>query len=162
MSHDCSRRELSEKLTVIEQRQRLLWLGLVLSPLAISLAHRWGIHLSLWGCPLVKWIGVPCMGWGLTRSFYATARADLVAATNFHLFGPVLFLGFAIAALHWILELYQGQKIQAFYSPWVRQQRFWLFGFLIILGYHLTRLMALQASGQLQQWFGTSIVGQWF
>jgi hypothetical protein len=162
MSQDCSEMQLSDKLTIIEQRQRLMYLGLVLFPLVMSLAHRWGIHLSLWGCPLVKWIGVPCMGWGLTRSFYATARGDFFAAANFHLFGPVLFLGFAIATLHWTLELCKGRKIKALYSPWTNRSRFWLFSFLIILGYHLTRLASLQTSGQLQQWFGGSIVGQWF
>jgi hypothetical protein len=153
---------MEKSLSVHERLWRLCYIVCLLAPIVLSLLHNQGLHLSLWGCPLLKWIGVPCMGWGLTRSFYATARGDLLAAANFHLFGSVLFVGFAIAALHWLLELYKGRKIQVFYTPWVKRQRFWLFGFCIIAGYHLTRLFTLQASGQLQQWFGSSIVGRWF
>jgi Protein of unknown function (DUF2752) len=161
MLHELTPQPLPQKLSIGEQRQRLLYLGLVGMPLVMSWLNGWGFHVSLGGCPLLKWLGVPCMGWGLTRSFYATARGDLTTAAQFHLFGSLLFLGFAIAALHWSLELLRRQKMQFFYSPWLQQQRVWLFGFLIILGYHLTRLVALYQSGQLQQWMQESIVGHW-
>jgi Protein of unknown function (DUF2752) len=144
------------------QLHRWGYLSLVALPLAVSLLNRWGVHLSLWGCPLLQWIGVPCMGWGLTRSFQATARGDFAQAFDFHLFGPVLFVGFAIAALHWIIELYQGRSLQTFYRPWLQQRKFWLLGFLVIFGYHLARLALLSSSGQLSQWFKVSIVGSWF
>lgn len=149
-------------LTHAEKRQRWLYLSLVLIPLAISLLNSWGIQFRFWGCPLVEWIGLPCMAWGLTRSFYATARGDWYQAIDFHLFGPLLVLLFAIAALHLALELWKGQKIQTFYTPIVQRQRYWLIGFGIITGYHLTRLISLYSSGQIQQWFAQSIVGQWF
>jgi hypothetical protein len=149
-------------LSPAEKRQRLQYLSLVLIPLTISLLNRWGIHFTLWGCPLLEWVGVPCMAWGLTRSFYATARGDLTQAVGFHLFGPVLVGLFAIAALHLSLELWQNRKIQTFYTPWVCRQRFWLMGFCMITGYHLTRLVMLYNNGQIQQWFAQSIVGQWF
>jgi hypothetical protein len=142
--------------------QRWGYLSLVALPLAVSLLNRWGVQLSLWGCPLLKWIGVPCMAWGMTRSFKATARGDLSQAFDFHLFGPLLFLGFVIAGLHWSIELYQGKSLQTFYQPWLKQQKFWLFGFLIITGYHLTRLVTLSSSGQVLRWFQGSIVGSWF
>jgi hypothetical protein len=154
----------SVPLTRMEKRQRWLYLSAMLIPLAISLLNRWGIRLALWSCPLVKMVGVPCMGWGMTRSFYATFRGDFGAAMNFHLFGPLLVLLATIAALHISLELFKGRRIQLFYTPWISRQRFWLAGFGIIFGYHLTRLVALQSSGQIAQWFGQSIVGSghWF
>lgn len=144
------------------KRQRFLYLALVSMPLGISWMNSWGIHLSLWGCPLMKWIGIPCMGWGLTRSFYATAKGDLSAAANFHLFGPFLFLGFAIATVYWSVELLSGHRFQGFYLTWIKRQRVWLFSFLLILGYHFTRLIILYNGGTLQQWIRASIVGQWF
>ncbi|MBE9031669.1 DUF2752 domain-containing protein [filamentous cyanobacterium LEGE 11480] len=149
-------------LSSAEKRQRWLYLALVLIPLTISLLNRWGIRFSFWGCPLVEWVGVPCMAWGLTRSFYATARGDLVQAIDFHLFGPLLVIGLMIATGHIGLELLKGQRLSTFYTPCIRRQRTWVWGFLIIMGYHLTRLVTLQSSGQIQQWFAQSIVGQWF
>jgi hypothetical protein len=143
------------------KRQRFLYLGLVSMPLGISWMNSWGIQISLWGCPFVKWIGIPCMGWGLTRSFYATATGDLTAAVNFHLFGPFLFLGFTIATVHWSVELLSGRSLQGFYSTWIQRQRYWFFGFLLILGYHFTRLITLHNSGTLQIWIRASGVGQW-
>jgi Protein of unknown function (DUF2752) len=161
MSHEFAPKSISPPLSTVEQRQRLLYLGLAGVPLLMSWLNSWGVHVSLGGCPLLKWIGIPCMGWGLTRSFYATARGDFATAAQFHLLGSLLFLGFAIATLHWSLELLRRQKIQFFYTPWLQRQRVWLFGFLIILGYHCTRLAALYQSGQLQQWMQESIVGRW-
>jgi Protein of unknown function (DUF2752) len=150
----------SGPLSPIAQRQRQLYLLLVALPLAIALLNRWGVHLTLWGCPLVKWIGVPCPGWGLTRSFYATMRGDFGAAMNFHLFGPLLVLMATIATGHLGLELFKGRRIQTFYTPWISRQRFWLAGFGVIFGYHMTRLVALESGGQIAQWFGQSIVGR--
>jgi hypothetical protein len=147
-------------LSIAQKRQRWFYFALVAIPLVISLLNRWGVHLTLWGCPLVKWIGVPCMGWGMTRSFYATLRGDFGAAMNFHLFGPLLVVLATIATFHLGLELLKGRSIRMFYTPWLRRQRFWLGGFGLILGYHLTRLVALQSSGQIGQWFGQSIVGR--
>jgi Protein of unknown function (DUF2752) len=150
-----------QKLSIVEQRQRLLYLGLVGVPLVMSWLNGWGIHVSLGGCPLLKWVGVPCMGWGLTRSFYATAQGDFATAAHFHLFGSLLFFGFVIAAMHWSLELLRRQKMQVFYTRWLQQQRVWVFGFLMVLGYHLTRLALFHQSGQLLQWMQESIVGRW-
>jgi Protein of unknown function (DUF2752) len=159
-----------KKLNAVEQRQRLLYLGFVVSPLGVSWINSWGIHFSLWGCPLIQWIGVPCMGWGLTRSFYATARGDLAAAAHFHLFGPLLFLGLIIAALHWTVELMYGRPLRylqssvlsTFYTAALSRQRIWLWSFLLILGYHFTRLITLYQSGQLQSWVQSSIASHWF
>jgi hypothetical protein len=161
MPPELTPKSIPQPLSIAEQRQRLLYLGLVGVPLLMSWLNGWGVHVSLGGCPLLQWIGIPCMGWGLTRSFYATARGDWATAAQFHLFGSLIFFGFAIATLHWSLELLRRQKMQFFYTPWLQSQSVWLFGFLMILGYHLTRLAALYQSEQLQQWMQASIVGRW-
>jgi Protein of unknown function (DUF2752) len=161
MSHEFAPKSLPQRLSTVEQRQRLLYLGLVGLPLLMSWLNGWGIHVSLGGCPLLKWIGVPCMGWGLTRSFYATAQGDFATAAHFHLFGPLFFIGFAIATLHWSIELLRRQKTPFFRVLGSQRQPIWLFSFLIILGYHLTRLAALYRSGQLLLWVQESIVGRW-
>jgi hypothetical protein len=154
---------MPQPLTIQQfQRQRSMYLSLLLLPLVLSLLTRWGIRFSLWGCPLVKWIGVPCMGWGMTRSFYATAQGNLHQAMSFHLFGPLFVLGFAFAGLHFAIELCQGRSLKTFYTKWFSSQRIWLLGFFVITGYHMTRLISLSQTGQIQQWFEASIVGQWF
>ena len=45
----------------------------------------------------------PCPGCGLTRSFVATAHLRLGEAFALHLFGPVLFLGLAVAVFWRVL-----------------------------------------------------------
>lgn len=144
------------------KRQRYLLLALTIVPLVISLLNRWGIRLSLWGCPAVKWAGIPCPGWGLTRSFHATMRGDLGTAMQFHLFGPLFVLGCAIAVLHALIELIRNQKLRLFYSPWIVKQRFWLFAVAVVFGYHVTRVVSLQQQGQLSQWIARSVIAQWF
>ncbi len=152
-----------QKLTSLEIRQRQIYLALGSFPIVISVLNAQGIQMSFWSCPLLKWIGIPCMGWGMTRSFYATARGDLVAATQFHLFGPVLFLACAIAAIHWATELYQGRRNTSSYVRWIQRphlfQRLGIFSFLVILGYHVTRLILLYQSGYLQHWIQSSDIG---
>jgi hypothetical protein len=86
----------------------------------------------------------------------ATLKGDLTTAMGFHLFGPLIVLGTGVAIGHWTLELWRGRHLHLFYNPWLQRQRVWLFGFLLILGYHLTRLVALSQSGQLQRWMASS------
>jgi hypothetical protein len=152
----------SLRLSQSAKRQRYLLLALTLIPLVISLLNRWGIRIALWGCPTLKWVGVPCMGWGLTRSFHATVRGDLATAMQFHLFGPLFVLGAVVAVVHAAIELIRNQKLQLFYSPWIIKQRFWLLAIAVVFGYHVTRVVSLSQQGQLSQWMAQSIVGQWF
>ncbi|HEY9640096.1 MAG TPA: DUF2752 domain-containing protein [Coleofasciculaceae cyanobacterium] len=150
----------STTLSRQERRHRLGYLAIALLPIGGSYAFNQGLTLSFWGCPLLRWTGIPCPGWGLTRSFMAVARGDWQQAIAFHAFGIVLFSGFAIASLHLSLELLTGQRIRAFYLPIVRNPKFQILFFLIVLGYHAARLQGLAASGELLRAFVHSPLGQ--
>ena len=76
----------------------------------------------------------------MTRSFMAIARGDWHSAIDYHLFGPLLFIGFGLMIVHAILELSVNRNLQLFYIQWLKRRDFQLailFGFL---GYYLLRL----------------------
>ena len=50
-------------------------------------------------CPFKTFTGLPCPGCGLTHSFCAIGKGDIVRAIGFNLFGPFLF---ALAIMAWI------------------------------------------------------------
>ncbi len=149
------------ELTRSERKQRLIYLAIALIPLIGSIVFNLGLRLSFLGCPLMRYVGVPCPGWGLTRSFMAVARGDLAQAVSYHLFGPVLFLGFAIATLHLVTELIRNQKIPIFYGPTLRNPKFQVFCFLVLVGYHSVRLNQLWQSGELYHSILQSPWGHW-
>ena len=60
-------------------------------------------------CPMKGLTGVPCPGCGLTRSFVATAHADLGAAFGFHRLGPLLFAAVATQLPYRLLRLLAGR-----------------------------------------------------
>jgi len=150
-----------EPLTLLERQRRTVYLTLLCIVLVTGWITRWGIRFSFWGCPFVQWFGIPCMGWGMSRSVYATAQGDLMTAIQFHLFGPLLLVGATIVSLHLSLELLRNQAIYNVFSVKLKDQRSWLFGLFILLGYHLTRLITLYHSGQLQTWIQQSHLGKW-
>lgn len=55
-------------------------------------------------CLFRRITGHPCPGCGLTRSFVATAHLRLDEAFGQHLFGPVLFMGLAVAVFCRVLQ----------------------------------------------------------
>ncbi|MGP1386213.1 MAG: DUF2752 domain-containing protein [Thainema sp.] len=148
-------------LTRSEQMQRWGYFAIALTPLVGSAIFNLGLRLSFLGCPLMRYVGIPCPGWGLTRSFMAVARGDLAQAVSHHLFGPVLFVGFAIATLHLVTELIRNQKIPVFYGPTLRNPKFQIFCFLVLVGYHGVRLNQLWQSGELYHSILQSPWGQW-
>ena len=149
-------------LTFLERRRRTIYLALFCIPIVIGLMTRWGIQISFWGCPFIQWLGIPCMGWGMSRSFYATAQGHLTTAIQFNLFGPTLFVGLIVIALHLSLELIQNRSIQNFFFPGLQEKRSWLFGIFLMSGYHTTRLAELHHSGQLQTWIQQSYLRNLF
>jgi Protein of unknown function (DUF2752) len=151
---------LPATLSRSERLNRWGYLAIALLPLAGSYAFNQGLTPSFWGCPLLYLTGIPCPGWGLTRSFMAVAQGDWQQAIAFHAFGVVLFGGFAIVSLHLLLELVKGQRIRAFYLPLIRQPKFQILVFLLLLGYHATRLQSLAQSGELFKAFVHSPLGQ--
>jgi hypothetical protein len=143
--------------------QRWLGLLLVMAPIVGSFVYNQGIRLPfLDGCPLIRSIGIPCPAWGLTRSFMAVARGDFAQAFAYHWFGPILFAGFGLACLHFLLELSQNRRIKAFYVSWVRNPKLQISAFLLLLIYHGFRLHHLAQSGFLYTSFRQSPIAQWW
>lgn len=88
-------------------------------PVAGAYAHAQGISIPLLACPL-KWMtGVPCPTCGMTRSFLALAQGHLEQSLTYHLFGPLLFIGFVVAFIHVFVELVTQKRLSAFYLRWL-------------------------------------------
>lgn len=153
--------ELSPQcLTPTAQRLRWGLFGITTAPLISSYFYSQGYRLPI-GCPIRYLTGIPCPTCGMTRSFTAIAQGDLVQALNYHLFGPVLFAMFAIAALHLVTELATRRSIQSVYRRWLTNPRWQRAALLIYLGYYVSRLAALVASGQLATTISQSPLGHW-
>ena len=77
-------------------------------------------------CVFRRTLGLPCPGCGLTRSFCAMARLDIVGAFGFHLAGPWLWLTAAAA-----VALRPMQHLLGWGSVWERAPRLVNFWFLL-------------------------------
>jgi len=150
-----------KQLTLLERKKRKIYLSLICIPLILSWLAKWGIQFSLWGCPFIQWIGIPCMGWGMTRSFYAMAQGRLMSAIEFNLFGPLLFVGSIVLMLHLSLELLSQKAISTPFSSGCQNRKIGLFSLCLLSGYHFTRLVTLYFSGQLEIWVHQSHLGKW-
>lgn len=149
-------------LSRIERQRRLIYLVIALAPIVVSFVSNQRFRFPwLHGCPLWEYTGVPCPAWGLTRSFMALARGDWHQAMTYHLFGPVLFASFLGFAVHVLVELIRDRKLQTFYVSLVQSPKLQILAFLVILGYHGTRLYALERSGDLYISFARSPLMQW-
>lgn len=96
---------------VLSRQERLSrwgFLGLTTAPLVgAALFNHTGTPPFLL-CLFRATTGIPCPGCGLTRSFMAIARGNVEDALRMHLFGPVLFLAFTVAAILMAIELRAG------------------------------------------------------
>lgn len=151
-----------QQLSHRERRERLFYLAIAFIPVLGSFALSHGLSLNLPGCPLMKWVGVPCPGWGLTRSFLSIAQGDWPQAIAFHAFGPVIALGFCWAIIHLSMELVRDRKIPFVLGPRLKQPRVQIGCFLVLLGYHSVRLYGLWQTGQLLHSFSHSPLGHWW
>lgn len=79
----------------------------------------------------------------------ALARGDWHQAFTEHLFGPLLFFGFLIVAIHVTLELLIKHPIKAFYGQFVKIKQFQILGLCTIFIYYLLRLYYLSQTGEL-------------
>ncbi|BCX11887.1 MAG: hypothetical protein KatS3mg067_0825 [Thermosynechococcus sp.] len=137
---------------VLSKQERLSrwgFLGLTTAPLVgAALFNHTGTPPFLL-CPFWATTGIPCPGCGLTRSFMAIARGNLADALRMHLFGPILFLAFTVAAVLMALELKAGRRLQ--HTPFryinERIQNWWWLGG-IYLGYYGLRLYSLFHTGE--------------
>ncbi len=138
------------RLTPIGWWMRLGTLGMAVTPIAIAGLYVRGIKLPLPPCPLRYFTGIPCPTCGMTRSFLAIVHGDLGHAISEHLFGPLVFLVFVLAAGHLLVEVGTGRQINTRYTRLMSNQR-WQIGLAIaVAGYHTLRLYHWSASGELQ------------
>ena len=83
--------------------------GLALSCGALPIVTAVGFRLAnvdLTGrCRFQQLLGFPAPSCGLTRSFVALVGGDLERAAAYHLFGPVLFVLFAVCAMQGLCEV---------------------------------------------------------
>jgi Protein of unknown function (DUF2752) len=109
-------------------------------------------------CPVRFLWGLPCPSCGLTRSFCAVSRGDLLGALQFHLFGPLLYVGCALAVFPLTLEVFRQQQ-----CTWLHRVLFsrrcicgaaWL-----LMIYHGFRLMHILHMGQVLPALESSTVG---
>lgn len=148
-------------LTTQERKQRYWGISITLGSIIASCILNLGVSIPFLACPLLRYTGIPCPAWGLTRSFIATARGDLEQAMKYHGLGSVLFAAFLVIGLHLGLELLKNRKIEAFYLQILVETKFQLFGFLMLFSYHGVRLQGLWQSGKLYPSFLASPLGIW-
>ncbi|MCS7030291.1 MAG: DUF2752 domain-containing protein [Gloeomargarita sp. SKYG116] len=136
-------------LTPTQRRDRWIILGILLSPIIGSFVYNRGWQIPGLVCPLYHFTGIPCPSCGLTRSFMAMARGDVLRAVQFHAFGPLLYGVFLLLALHLLLELVLNRAIVLPYWRWLARHRVhW--GILgLFLGYYLWRLATWYQRGEL-------------
>jgi hypothetical protein len=131
------------------------------STILLSLFHKaWFGNKLGWPCPLKHWTGIPCPTWGMTRSMTAMARGDWAESLHFHGLGPILLLLLGLATLHLGWECLTRRPLNLFDRSWLGRRPVWIGSGVIYIGYHLTRLQILAASGELAMNFTQSPLGQ--
>jgi hypothetical protein len=76
----------------------------------------------------------------------AIARGDWRGAIDYHLFGPLLFIGFGLAIVQAIWELSIDRNLQPFYIQWLNHRDFQIGIFISFIGYYLLRLTQVISS----------------
>ncbi|MBW4487781.1 MAG: DUF2752 domain-containing protein [Trichocoleus desertorum ATA4-8-CV12] len=149
------------KHALSRQGRLIRWgvLGLCAAPIAGAYWYSQGYRLPFLGCPIRHLTGIPCPTCGMTRSFMAIAQGDWNQALVHHLFGPVLFVSLAIAAVHLLAELVVGRRITTGYSALISQRQVHYLGLAMFLSYHIWRLYGLSQSGELSLAFLHSPLG---
>ena len=136
-----------EKLDLrLSKKSRILRYGIIgfcTIPLISSWFYTNGYRISFIFCPVRHWMGVICPSCGMTRSFMAIARGDWRSAIDYHLFGPLLFIGFGLAIAQAIWELSIDRNLPVFYIQWLKRRKFQLAIIIFFLGYYLLRLTQL-------------------
>jgi hypothetical protein len=143
--------------------RRAVWMRCVVATAAsIVLAASW--IYAPWSqsgpvlCPLRLLTGIPCPSCGLTRSFCAAAHGDFSAAFGFHVIGPILFAATAIAIPLCILEVVRGRRFEGAHRVLFSSRVAW-FEAGVFVAYHLWRLIAQIADGELARSMKTSALG---
>jgi Protein of unknown function (DUF2752) len=127
----------------LSRKSRILRYGIIgfcTMPLIGSWFYTNGYRIGFLFCPVRHWTGVICPSCGMTRSFMAIARGDWGSAIDYHLFGPLLFVGVGLTIVHTILELSIDRNLPVFYIQWLKCRDFQLTLLTSFLGYYLLRL----------------------
>ena len=136
-----------EKLDLrLSRKSRILRYGIIgccAIPLISSWLYTTGYRFSFIFCPVRYWTGVICPSCGMTRSFMAIARGNWHSAIDYHLFGPLLFIGFGLAIVQAIWELSINHHLSAVYIQWLKRRDFQSSLLTSFLGYYLLRLTQL-------------------
>jgi hypothetical protein len=127
-------------LSITSRLLRYGIIGFCTVPLIGSWLYSNGYRLGFIFCPVRHWAGVICPSCGMTRSFMAIARGDWHSAIDYHLFGPLLFIGFGLAIVQAIWELLVDRRLQVFYIQWLKRTDFQLAIFISFICYYLLRL----------------------
>ena len=112
-------------------------LGLALAVAAGSTLILQSIGALLPACVFHELTGVSCLTCGLTRSLEAAAHGDVPTALQFHLLGPFILAGIAIACVALFAEAVTGRRMVWFRYGRGRQM---LLGFAAVwIVYGVTR-----------------------
>ena len=60
-------------------------------------------------CIFKKLFNISCPGCGLTRSFRALLRLDIITSFKYNIFGPVLFVILVIGVIFLIIDIIKGE-----------------------------------------------------
>jgi hypothetical protein len=127
----------------VSRIRRYFGLGICAAPLIGSLFYAGGYRIGFVFCPLRHWLGIICPSCGMTRSFVAIVRGNWAQAIEYHLFGPLLFIGLGLTVLHSIWELKSGFYHPIFYLKWLGNPRLQLAIAIGFFAYYLLRLTAI-------------------
>jgi Protein of unknown function (DUF2752) len=137
---DPTKQKLNLRLSKKSRILRYGIIGFCTIPLISSWLYTNGHRFSFVFCPVRHWTGVICPSCGMTRSFMAIASGDWHSAIDYHLFGPLLFIGFGLTIVQTILELSTTHRLKIFYIQWLKRRDFQLGILISFLSYYLLRL----------------------
>lgn len=94
------------------------------------------------GCPFRWASGYSCFGCGMTRSTMAFVHGELAHAVQFHPFGPIFVVGWAVAAFHQGAQLIRGEALNyAAVRVWRRHDKLiWWVGAAFLATFGAIRL----------------------
>jgi hypothetical protein len=139
----------NNKLSNHSLKIRLIKLSLFSTPLSAAYFYSYTNYNSPFNCPILAFTGIPCPGCGLTRSFLALTKGNLISSFNYHLFGPILFCLLMLATIHLLLEIVTKQKIKAYYVKIIKNKTVQILTIPSILIYYLGRLLIMYFKGDL-------------
>ncbi|MEM1367720.1 MAG: DUF2752 domain-containing protein [Cyanobacteria bacterium P01_H01_bin.15] len=130
-----------EGLSKGDRKVRIVSLGAAYVVLGTLFFKVLGVPIQLPGCPSLDLLGIPCPGWGLTRSWMSLLSLRLVESLHYHVFGPGLFVCGVAAVVHWHQELLTNKRIPHKFFCLLKSSKTQLFFVSLLFGYHVVRLI---------------------